>query len=145
MGEFPNKATQFSSTYQPKERGRKPSILAELTRLTGEEFKIKLSKQQKYELIESMLERTKEELEELEKNDSIPVFLTLAAKAILKDIESKSMFTAEMIFDRCFGKPRQAIDNNLSGELDFTVNFDKPYSAPKEQQPEVTAPDGANS
>lgn len=33
MGEFPNKATQFSSEYQPKKNGRKPRIYTQLKEL----------------------------------------------------------------------------------------------------------------
>lgn len=133
----------FSSTNQPAGRGRKPGILAQISRLTGEEFKISITKHQKYQLLESMLERTTEELKELAENESVPVFVKLFAQAIIKDVEVKGYAVAEVIFDRCFGKPRQAVDNNLTGALDFTINFDKPYA--DNEKDKSDALDGAGS
>jgi len=127
MGETPKQLAPFvfSKENQPANRGRKPGILGQITRLTGEEFKISLTRNEKHQLIESVLERTPSELQELVDNPEMPAFIIAIAKAMLKDIELASIATVETLFDRVFGRPKQDVSQTIKGEVDFIVNYDK--------------------
>lgn len=120
--------TRFSSTNQPANRGRKKSILTVLSELTGESFKKELSREQKMDIVEVMVEKSSEELSEIYNNKANPIFIRMIANAIKTSMENGDVKILETIWDRVYGRPSQYIDGNLKGNMDFTINFDKPYS-----------------
>ena len=87
MGEFPNKATQFSKDYQPEKNGRKPK----LPHLDS--------------LLADVLGEDKDGIEAAK-----AILMALRAKATKGDVRA-----AEVLLDRAYGKSKQVIDMNHGG------------------------------
>lgn len=88
-------------------KGAPKSTLKELEERIGVSFGIALSKGDKFQIIESLLETPLKELKEIVKNESAPVFLVNVASAIVQDIQRGETTTLEKLMDRFFGKARQ--------------------------------------
>lgn len=91
MGEFPNKATQFSKDYQPEKNGRKPK----LPRLD--------------ELLADVLGEDKDGIEAAK-----AILMALRAKATKGDVRA-----AEVLLERAYGKSKQIVDLNHSGGINL--------------------------
>ena len=91
MGEFPNKATQFSKDYQPEKNGRKPKLP-------------KLD-----ELLADVLGEDKDGIEAAK-----AILMALRAKATKGDVRA-----AEVLLDRAYGKSKQTVDLNHSGGINL--------------------------
>lgn len=81
--------------------------LAQLEEIVGVQFKVSLSKNDKYQIIESLLETPLAELQEIVKNDSTPVFIINVASAIISDTKKGLTHTLDSLLDRFFGKAKQ--------------------------------------
>lgn len=91
----------FSKTNQPKNRGRKPSVLKKFIKdngLTTDD----ISAAAKY-----VLPKTRAELMDMEKDNYIPLVMRLFAKAMLKDMKGGYLNNILKIFDRAVGKPKE--------------------------------------
>jgi len=88
-------------------KGLKPKMINQLAELIGKEFNIELTKTDKYQVIEWMLERSEAELIKMVADSESPVFLKSIANAIIEDIKKNRINTVETIFDRIFGKAKQ--------------------------------------
>lgn len=91
MGEFPNKATQFSKDYQPEKNGRKPKLP-------------KLD-----ELLADVLGEDKDGIEAAK-----AILMALRAKATKGDVRA-----AEVLLERAYGKSKQIVDLNHSGGINL--------------------------
>ena len=87
MGEFPNKATQFSKENQPEKNGRKPKL------------------PQLDTLLADVLGEDKDGIEAAK-----AILMALRAKATKGDVRA-----AEVLLDRAYGKAKQTIDMNHAG------------------------------
>lgn len=127
MSEIPPqlKPHVFTSENQPANRGRKKSVLNHLSELTGEAYKLELSQGDKYRIVECILEKSEEELKEIEADATKPMFLRYLAKAMQDGFAVGKLEILETIFDRVYGRPKQDTKVHHTGEMDFTVNFDK--------------------
>jgi nitrogenase molybdenum-iron protein alpha/beta subunit len=101
-------ATRFSSTYQPPNRGRKPSQLKAWIKennVSNEDF---------IAIFTTIIAvHTLEELEEMvnEKNKpKLPVIVALCISAFLRDMKTGTLTAANSILDRIMGKPTQQIN-----------------------------------
>ncbi len=95
-------ATQFSSTNQPKKKGRKPSILKKLKA-------IGLSHEDITGLLENIIMANKQEAQEMLKNPELPIMAVGYLSALIKEIQAGKSFTIEAIIDRLDGKATQRV------------------------------------
>ena len=118
---------RFSSENQPANAGRRPSILTNLERITKKEFGVELSKTDYDTLYAWALERTPEELKELqdEGSDSVPLIVLVLVKSLLGDIADGKMNSLKMIMDQINKKPDEVITTErkpLHEIFNFTEN-----------------------
>lgn len=91
MGEFPNKATQFSKENQPEKNGRKPKL------------------PQLDILLADVLGEDKDGIEAAK-----AILMALRAKATKGDVRA-----AEVLLERAYGKSKQIVDLNHSGGINI--------------------------
>ncbi len=91
MGEFPNKATQFSKDNQPEKNGRKPKL------------------PQLDILLADVLGEDKDGIEAAK-----AILMALRAKATKGDVRA-----AEVLLERAYGKSKQIVDLNHSGGINI--------------------------
>ena len=106
------KATQFSKTNQPKNPGRKPSRLRKYLKdnhLGNDDVSI---------IMKTLLEKSREELQELIKKPRIPILIAGAAAAMLKDMVKGHSFTLQWLTERGYGKAKELIEH--SGKIDIS-------------------------
>lgn len=101
-----NKSTQFTSTYQPKNR-RKPDFSG--ARLFLERVKVDMpdmviGRKDFYDLLEILLSADKEYIMQISKNENVPVSLLCIIKAIKTDIEEGTTKTVDSLLDRLYGR-----------------------------------------
>ncbi len=118
---------RFSSENQPANAGRRPSILTNLERITKKEFGVELSKTDYDTLYAWALERTPEELKELqdEGSNSVPLIVLVLVKSLLGDIADGKMNSLKMIMDQINKKPDEVITTErkpLHEIFNFTEN-----------------------
>ena len=94
--------------------GRPRKVLSLLAEKVGVDFSVSLSKEDKYSILESMLEMSIAELKAIATDNQAPAFIVIVAGAIRKDISSGKMATINDLFDRFFGRPKQV--NELTGK-----------------------------
>ena len=87
--------------------GGPKSTLKELEEKIGVSFGIALSKGDKYQIIESLLETPLKELKKIKQDESAPVFLVNVAAAIVSDTKRGETTTLDKMLDRFFGRARQ--------------------------------------
>jgi hypothetical protein len=91
VGEFPNKATQFSKDNQPEKNGRKPKL------------------PQLDILLADVLGEDKDGIEAAK-----AILMALRAKATKGDVRA-----AEVLLERAYGKSKQIVDLNHSGGINI--------------------------
>jgi len=99
-------------------KGRPPKMETVISQYFSEEHGVQLSKSQAQDIIKSILSKTKSELVEMAKNDSLPFWISLIAKKAQRDFEKGSLHILDVLFDRVYGKPKE--------ELEQTINEGKP-------------------
>lgn len=109
---------RFSATRQPKKTGRKPTLYKQLFKTTLKRVEVELSKEDYYNVISYLMERTPGELKRIAKDENIPVWVSNIISAIFMDVKSGRINTLNTVFDRLFGKPTQIFE----GEIESTVN-----------------------
>jgi hypothetical protein len=87
--------------------GTPKSTLKELEERIGVSFGIALSKGDKYQIIESLLETPIKDLKRIVQDESAPVFLVNVAAAIVSDTQRGETTTLDKMLDRFFGRARQ--------------------------------------
>ena len=107
-------------THNPN--GRPKNMITELSERLNIDFGVKLSKNDKYQLIENMIERPLSELKKIAEDEKSPVFMVSIASAVRKDIKAGHIATVELIFNRVFGKATQKTDITSS---DGSLNMDE--------------------
>lgn len=94
--------TRFSSSNQPRKKGRKPSILKKLKA-------IGLSHEDITCLLENIIMANKQEAQEMLKNPELPIMAVGYLSALIKEIQAGKSFTIEAIIDRLDGKATQKV------------------------------------
>lgn len=112
MGKNPNSQANlkpFVPGFDPRRNlvGAPKSTLDELEQILGVKFTVALSKQDKFKIIESLMESSLAELKKIAENVNAPVFLVNIAMAMVLDTKKGSTYTIESLMDRFFGKARQ--------------------------------------
>lgn len=113
------KGNRFSSTNQPKNRGRKPSLYTHIRKLLAMNVDIELSKEDYYKIIAFLMERPFEDLKKIARNEKIPVWIITLVKAMANDINAGRMTTLDSLFDRLFGKAQQPVTNKNESTIEI--------------------------
>lgn len=87
-------------------KGRPKKNIHELEEVIGIQFSIALTKADKYQIIESMLETPLDELKKIAENKECPAFMVNVATAIVADIQAGETTTMDRMLDRFFGKAK---------------------------------------
>lgn len=103
------KGNRFSTTNQPANPGRKPSLYNHLRQLLGTEAEAELSREDYYRLIGCLLERPLGDLKTLATDKKTPVWVVSVVRAIVKDAQAGRMNTLDSLLDRLFGKASQPL------------------------------------
>lgn len=103
----PPKHTRFSKDRQPKTRGKRTSIWKQIKELTGEDYKVALNKEQKFAILDSLSEKSREELRIIWLDKDKPMFIKLVAKAFFDALTEGEVGILDKIWDRRYGKPIQ--------------------------------------
>ncbi len=110
---------RFTSTNQPANPGRKPSVYKYIKSLTGKKVAADMSKEDYLKVIRFLMECSSAELEPLLKgadnkpNKNTPIWVLNVIAAIHSDIRYGRTTTVEMLFDRVFGKVTQPIESDI--------------------------------
>jgi len=91
-------------------KGRPKKVFNQMTEMIDSTYKIQITKAQKIQVIERLLEMPVNELTKLSTLSETPAFILCISNAILKDIKAGRINTVETIFDRIFGRPHQSTE-----------------------------------
>lgn len=116
IGKYGNK---FSSTNQPQNRGRKPSLYNHIKKLLGTEAKAELSKEDYFKLIQFLLEQPLDNLKKLADSKNTPIWIVGVVRAVVKDANAGRTNTLDSLFDRLFGKASQPLTGKDEGPIQF--------------------------
>lgn len=126
---------RFDSSNQPKNAGRKPSLYKKLKAVTGIKVDHELSKEDYYNVIKYLMERSPNELESLAKdkdghaNKDTPIWILNIISAINTDVRYGRTATIDGLFDRLFGKAIQSIEADISTPLEIKKMTDEEMEA----------------
>ena len=105
--------TRFSSSYQPENRGRKPSKLKKWIKENG------VSNEDFIAIFKNIIAvHTIEELQNMIEGDNknkLPVIVALCISAFIHDMKTGTLTAANSVLDRIMGKPTQQINLGGSG------------------------------
>jgi hypothetical protein len=73
--------------------------------------------------IQVMMAMTIEELKDAFENPTATVLEKTIAAAIKRSIEKGSLYSIETLLSRVYGKPKESVDMDLSGEVTVTMNL----------------------
>lgn len=73
--------------------------------------------------IQVMMAMTVDELREAFENKNATVLEKTIAAAIKKSIEKGSLYSIETLLSRVYGKPKESMDMEMSGEVVVTLNL----------------------
>jgi len=97
--------------------GRPRRFLSVIEKKIGVDFNVSLSGNDKYQILESMLEMSLKELSRIEADPDAPAFMAIVARAIREDVTRGTARTMEALFDRFFGRAKQEIDHSLNSTI----------------------------
>lgn len=108
-GTFPNKATQFSSSNQPKTKGRKKKIQTILKEkgFSAEDVKTVFGKLAWYSVAE---------LEKIFNDDKKPIIVRITAQQFFLALKDGNMTKIREIMDHVIGKAPASLDVTSGGE-----------------------------
>lgn len=104
------KGNRFSSTNQPENRGRKPSLYRQLIGRCEVEGKPIPSREDFYKVVAFLLERTRAELNEINALPDVPIWVQSIIGAIFEDLKNGRITVLNALFDRLFGKATQVAE-----------------------------------
>jgi len=125
--------TQFSSTNQPANSGRRPNVFAKYIR----ENRVSLDDIRA--LISSMLGYDAAEIKSIleNKKDKPPIGIILLFKAITADMNKGEISNLEKLLDRAYGKPEKTVNHSIGQITPETITmlnqiFDDPVKKEKD-------------
>lgn len=104
------KGNRFSSTNQPKNRGRKPrlyTIAKKVYRISYEEW---------CDVAMYLMQCTKKEVESIANDENTPIWVVNLCRSLHKDTGKGITTTLQDIMTRMWGRPGQNIDVTTRGE-----------------------------
>lgn len=119
MGEFPNKATQFSSDNQPEKNGRPRKWVSTLKEQGYRKSEVT-------DAIEVLCSMSAEELQKVSDNEDNTILERTVAKALLNGNTKGSLYNIETLITRVHGQPKQDIEQttNIKGDVVITMKID---------------------
>lgn len=112
-----SKATQFSSTNQPKKNGRKPSKLKAFIKEND------LGKKDVELIARGILEMGRDELMKLANDQAEPILVTGFAAALLMDMKKGSTSAITLLMERAVGKIKDEIEIKDRRFSDFDIEL----------------------
>lgn len=100
MGEWPNKATQFTSERQPEKNGRPRKWVSEL-RDKG------YTLSQVNDAIQVLISMSDTELHAVDNDNDGAILERIVARALLASHDKKSLYNIETLLTRVYGKPKE--------------------------------------
>lgn len=97
-------------------KGRPRKILRQIEEKIGVEFNVSLSMDDKFQILNSMIEMSIDELRDISQDKGCPVFMVNIARALKRDIEQGKINTLSELFDRFFGKPKNISDIDITSK-----------------------------
>lgn len=113
---------QFTSTYQPKNPGRKPALYKQLVAMVGYKFKCELSREDFMKIQAWMLERTLAELKAIGQDPASPAWIVTMVSAMMNDVKEGKQDAIDKIYDRLWGKSVQPIAAQM--EVEKTISLE---------------------
>lgn len=113
------KGNRFSSTNQPANPGRKPSLYNRIKKLIGTDANVELSKEDYYKLIGCLLERPISDLKKIADDSQTPIWIISIIRAVMKDAQEGRLNAIDALFDRLFGKASQPITGKNDGPIEL--------------------------
>lgn len=104
--------------------GRPRKVLRQLEEKIGVEFKVSLSKEDIFHILQSMCELSVDEIKGIAQDKSSPVFMVNIANAIKEDIDKGRTTTLDNLFDRFFGKAKPIQDPSGETPLPTKVQIE---------------------
>jgi hypothetical protein len=95
---------KFGQGQNSTQGGRKQSLITRAWQIEIDEQTVTFSKEDKYRLIEQLMELPLQKVKDIANNVDSPIFITTIAKALLKDLKQKKTKTIDIFFKRFFGK-----------------------------------------
>lgn len=108
---FPHDGKKFKKGQSGNPKGRPRKWVSTLS-----DQGYKISEVQ--DCIISMMAMTLDELQEAYKNKNATVLELTVANAIRRSIQRGSLYSMETLMDRVFGKPKETINQNMSGRIE---------------------------
>lgn len=105
------KTTRFKKGKSGNPNGRPVTNYRAICDRLGIDYKVKMTKDEKYAVAEALLEMSLDDLKKLEKNTRVPIFVSTFASALVQGHETGNINNIDKLFDRFFGKPTQEIVN----------------------------------
>ncbi|MDH6357631.1 hypothetical protein [Parabacteroides sp. PF5-9] len=115
---------QFSATRQPEKSGRKPTLYKQLFKATAKRVEIELSKEDYYNILRYLMERTPSELRTIAKCEQTPIWVSNIISSIFTDTKAGKVSTLNILFDRLFGKPTQIIESEIGATISSKQEID---------------------
>lgn len=119
----PSTQVRFSSTYQPANRGRKPSLFRKL-KDAG------VSREDIYKLFKAILFGDKEEAEKMINDPKVPLIAVTYLRGLMADLKDGKTDVAEQMLDRLYGRPKQQAEIS-STSLGVTIEVSGAETARK--------------
>lgn len=113
----PHPPARFTSDNQPANKGRKKSIINQLAELRGEQFKAELSKDELHGVINSLWEKSMPELKEIWDDNERPVFMRLAANAMVTDIKKGELSRFNNLMNVVYERAAAKLEVNHTGTI----------------------------
>lgn len=110
-------ATRFSSTNQPKNKGRKPrlyTIAKEVYKCSYEDYK---------EGVMYLMQCTLAELKKVIEKEDTPIWMRNVARALCKDTSTGDMRATEELVSRIWGRPKAVVEAEVKAETSTTITF----------------------
>lgn len=128
MGQFPNPATQFSSSNQPEKNGR-PKKIYTIIKESG------FSLDDMREAFKDIGWQTLEDAQVLVDDPKSPLIVKVIAQAFIKGATKGDFRYIDNIIQHAIGKPKETQDIKTDNKHEITVKFEQ------RNNPTGTAPD----
>ena len=124
----PEDGKQFSSEYQPENRGRKPLIFTEIFQAFKEEGYEEATQEHIIRTYQQMLALPLSKIIEIagspKDDNGFPSVMRLMARSLLDT--KKSSEVIEKMLNRAHGTPRSSVDMNFGGAISIDSNIGMP-------------------
>ena len=79
------------------------------------EHNVRLTKSQTQDIVKTLLSKTRSELMELAKDESLPFWVALIANKASRDFKKGSIHILDVLWDRVYGKPKEEVEQTING------------------------------